>query len=140
MPATERGRATVQNTGGAQEAPMLVEQGSDWPGYRVPMFTRTGAPFDPAACVAHGEIKARVPDEQVIFTWSSSPGPGEGSIELAGAVVWRLLAEHTADWSWTEGRYEINIYNPNGPEGDRHIRVAQGPVLVDPQLDRTPLP
>ena len=129
------------NTGGAVEIDMLVEAGADWPGIRVPMYDKAGGAFDPTGCLAHGEIKHHPADAVAIFTWSSTPTGGQGAIvcEPAG-VRWYVLGEESAGWTWTEASYEIKLFNPNAPEGDRDIRVAQGAVLIDPQLDRTPLP
>lgn len=129
------------NTGGAVEIDLLVEAGADWPGIRVPLYDATGAAFDPSSCLAHGEIKAYPSDVEALFTWSSDPGPGQGAIACEPAGVrWWLLGADTSGWTWTEAHYEIKLFNPNAPEGDRDIRVAQGAVLIDPQLDRTPLP
>lgn len=130
----------TMNAGGAVDIDMIVEQGVDWPGITVPILDKLGAPFDPSGCSAHGEIRVRRSDD-ALFIWSSTPAAGQGTITLSPAgVSWSLLAVHSLLWSFTDARYEIKIHNPAGPVGDRDIRVAQGAVSLDLQLDPTALP
>lgn len=123
----------------AVQVDLLIEQGADWPGISVPMLDKLNAPFTVTGCTAHGQIKGHRNDTVPIFTWSSTPAAGEGLITLVGtSVAWRLLAAESELWTFTRAEYQIELHNPAGPVGDQTIRVAQGAVLLDLELDRTP--
>lgn len=117
---------------------LSIEQGADWAGVSVPILDANNTPFDVSNCTAHGQIKLLPGDPSAVFTWSNTPTAGQGKITLSGTnVSWRVLGTESEPWTFTIAQYQIELTNPSAPIGDRVIRVAQGKVLLDPDLDRT---
>lgn len=117
---------------------MQVEQGADWAGVAVPIFLANGDPMDVTGCSAKGQIKLHRSDPAPIFSWSNTPGAGVGLITLSGhSVSWRLLGAESSAWDFATAEYQIELHNPAAPVGDRDIRVAQGAVILDAELDRS---
>lgn len=117
--------------------PLTIPQGVDWPGTDFPIIGPDGQPYDLTGCTARGQIRSKPGPSDLYFTWSTSPGEGEGLITLnvaASTLNVRVLAAESAPWTFTRGAYDVVVTNPAAPEGLRVSRVVEGAVTVSQEV------
>lgn len=114
---------------------LAIPQGADWPGVNYPIIGPDGNPYDLTGCTARGQIRHAPGSDELYFTWSTSPGVGEGLITLTGTTLnIRVLATESAAWFFTRGAYDIELTNPAAPVGSRVSRVAMGSVTLSKEV------
>lgn len=119
----------------AVQLDLKIEQGTDWPGVAFTMTDADGAPYPVSGCTAKAQIRKYPGDTTVLFTWSSSPGAGEGLITLVDdQVILSVTAAQSSAWSFDKGRYDVELTNPAAPPGRQVTRVAAGTVYVDKEV------
>lgn len=114
---------------------LVIPQNADWPGINYPIIGPDGTPYDLTGCSARGQIRPSPGADEIYFTWSTTPGVGEGTITLSGTTLnIRTLVAESAPWVFTQGAYDILLSNPAAPVGLRTSRVAMGAVTVSPEV------
>ena len=117
--------------------PLTIPQGADWPGVAFPILGPDGQPYDLTGCTARAQIRVDPDGVNPLFTWSTSPGTGEGTITLTGSsLAISVLASQSALWTFTEGVYDIVLTNSAAPVGFQVSRVVMGPVTVSLDVTR----
>lgn len=121
----------------AQRYDLHIEQGADWPGVGFPIFDANGTPFDVTGCTAQGEIRLAPRAAPVLFTWDSTVDEDTGLIVLtSNLVIISTTAAQSSLWTFRTARYDVELHNPDGPPGQRDIRVAEGSVTVSEEVTR----
>jgi hypothetical protein len=116
---------------------LYINQGADWPGIGLPVFTKTGAPYDLGGCTVRGQIRRDPDDPEALFTWSTDPDEGEGAVAFDGSKVkFAVTGDQSALWGFTHARYDMFLDNPSAPEGERKLRIAKGLVFLNRQITR----
>lgn len=116
---------------------ITIEQGVDWPGIGFPIFDAQNEPFDLSGCTARGQIRLTRQGDAALFTWSTDPGTDEGLIAFQdNLVIISMTAEQSRGLAFGRAVYDIKLTNPDGPPGQRDLRVARGVVTLDPEVTR----
>lgn len=118
----------------ALQRDLKIEQGADWPGEGFGIVDSVGNPKNlTGRMVASGAIAG--PDGSAIFTWSSNPTPDQGLVIFQGSLfIPTIDAVHNVLWMFTNAPYQLYLHDPDGPPGDRDIRVAEGTVFLSRKI------
>lgn len=109
----------------ARRYDLRIEQGSDYR-LQIPIVNDEGQPFVVTGWSARGQIRLSLNDEQPVFELYDHLALGVTTVELL------LPAEVTAEWTWRQARYDIELVNPEG----RPTRLLEGHVFVSPEVTR----
>lgn len=102
---------------------LTIEQGADFE-LTIPVLDAAGAAQTVTGWTARAQVRRRTDD----------PTPlAELTCTCTGAqVVVTVPAATSTGWSWTAGRYQIELEDPAGAV----TRLAQGRVVVSPEITR----
>lgn len=97
-----------------------------------------GAPLDPTGWTIHAVACQYSEDGPVVATWRNSPGEGDGQADVIDAtdssgtkwVALRLTPALTLGWTWSRGKLQCRITDPNNAANS--ARIIDDLVLIDP--------
>lgn len=103
---------------------LTVPQGSEWgQAFQVTQYDMQGTTW-----VGECQIRRTIGDPEVLTTL-------DVSIDVEDQIVWLDIAPAISSaWAWREAVYAIEIQDAQ--VANRRIRVAQGPIYVDPEVVR----
>jgi hypothetical protein len=102
---------------------LLVEQGCDYT-LTVPVLDDAGQPQTLAGWTVRGQIRAGYSSPTVLHTLA---------LTLSGtAVTLRVPATASAAWTFSLGRYDVELEAPDGTV----TRLVEGSVVVRPEITR----
>jgi hypothetical protein len=109
---------------------LTVRQGET---YRIgiPVFNGVNEPIsleEWAGWTCRGQIRARATSPTVLYEWTA----GDDLVMAVGEVQLTVPAEESSTWTWTMGRYDIEIIDPYGAV----TRLIEGHVVVLPEITR----
>lgn len=118
------------------ETLLQIPQAADWPGISIPIAAADGtARTSLNGCTVHGSIRSTTTGP-TLYTWSTTPTTGQGQVTLVGGnVVFGVPGAHSALWTFTRVRWQMDLLDPNAPAGLQNVRVGQGEVLVLPSYN-----
>lgn len=106
---------------------MRIEQGADW-GRSWPLSNSDGTAItDFTGWTALAQVRATADADDVLWSWSTDPGPNQGSVTFAeGKVTLAHTAADSEAWSWRLGSWDLRVKNAAG----QTAFVAIGRVMV----------
>jgi hypothetical protein len=114
---------------------LVIPQNADWPGVNFPIIGPDGSPYNLTGCTAKGDIRPSPGAAELYYEWSTSPTGSQGLITLSGSTLTiRVLATESAQWTFTQGVYDIRLVNPAAPVGLQVSRIAMGTVQVSQEV------
>jgi hypothetical protein len=76
-------------------------------------------------------IRDRPESSAVLYEWTSQ-GVG-ANVDFDGSdILLELTAAVTSAWTWTRGRYDVELTSPSGVPD----RIAEGHIIVDREITR----
>lgn len=116
---------------------LYLDQGADWPGIGLPVFTKDGAAYNLTGCTVRGQIRRDPDDDDALFTWSTNPASGQGAVVFDGSrVKFSVTGDQSSLWGFSHARYDLFLTNPAAPVGERKLRIAKGLVFLNRQITR----
>ena len=76
------------------------------------------------------QVRERTESPTVLHEWSTAGGTASFS---GSDIVLTVAAATSAAWSWTQGRYDVELTNPAA----KVARVAEGHITVSREVTRT---
>lgn len=111
-------------------ADLVILQGSDTT-VSIPVEDANG---DPVASfggyTAAGQIRARVESSDVLHSFTSQGGSANITLTPPNVIL-SISAAASAAWTWTYGRYDVELTGPDGT-----ARIASGHVIVSREVTR----
>ena len=111
---------------------LVIQQGSDCE-IRVPdVVDADGVPITVwVGYEVHAQVRERVDSTAVLHEWSSE-NPGATVTFEGSDVVLAVSSATSTAWTWTSGRYDIELTNPDGEVA----RIAEGHITVSREVTR----
>jgi hypothetical protein len=111
---------------------LWINQGETWRDtVPVPASNSIGEPLDLAGATVRGQVRTSAASGSAVHTWAVV----EDNLELDAAtrtVVLHVPANVSTDWTWTAGRWDLEVVDGAGIT----TRIAGGIALVTPEITR----
>lgn len=107
---------------------LVIPQGATWE-IHWPVLNLDGTPTDLTTWSVRAQIRTNVNANTTLYEWSSAAG---NVLLLSGEIVLSVPASTSSAWTWTDGVYDVELFQPDGTV----IRLTQGHVTVDKEVTR----
>lgn len=106
---------------------LVIPQGATW-GVIIPVVNPDDSAADLTGWAARAQVRQTVNSSSTLFEWSVAAG----NATITGSnVTLTVDAASSSAWGWTQGVYDVEIFN-----GDNVVRLTQGTVQVSPEVTR----
>ena len=109
----------------ARQYDLRLDQGADYH-LSIPVVNAAGNPYTVTGWTARGQLRRPVASDDVLFTLDDHLTVEDTTVELD------IPAESSAEWSWRQARYDIELVDPDG----RPTRLIEGFAFVSPEVTR----
>jgi hypothetical protein len=79
----------------------------------------------------NAQVRERVESAVALHEWTST-GPGATATFDGSDIVLAVASATSAAWTWTSGRYDVELTNPD----DEVARIAEGHLTVSREVTR----
>lgn len=107
---------------------LVIPQGATWE-IHWPVLNLDGTPTDLTTWGVRAQVRANVNAVTVLYEWNSAAA---NVSLLTGEVVLSVPASDSSAWVWTDGVYDVELFQSDGTV----IRLTQGQIKVNKEVTR----
>jgi hypothetical protein len=107
---------------------LVIPQGATWE-IHWPVLNLDGTPTDLTTWGVRAQVRTNVSADTVLYEWNSAAA---NVSLLAGEVVLSVPASDSSAWPWTDGVYDVELFQSDGTV----IRLTQGHIKVSKEVTR----